>query len=425
MTHGNGKMGFNAAWCMAVGGMVGGGIFATLGLVIEMAGAYAWAAYVTGGIAALITGLSYHALTKYFHESGGVYTFLRKENMPKIAGDVAWLLIISYVLTISVYAFTFGHYVHYLISESYGVIARLTAAGIIIILTAINLRGVAGSAWLEIISVWGKCIILLGLSLFGLLHFVPETLHYDEVNYHPVLGIGIGAAVVFMAYEGFQLLAYDYDDIKNPDRTMLWAIVTAIIFVIILYIVITLGTSSLVGTEIIVRDKEIALAKAGQVAFGTSGKIIMAIAAVFSTASAINSTLFATARLAKVVSEDKELPVFFAKENTHKVPSRALMMIGGGAIVLAVLGNLGVLVEGASLLFLLIFAIVNGLAAKQRTSYASLKWAGCGLCLILAVLDIYYLATNHLFMLGAMVLIIGFIVLFRHQIMQKYKAKIC
>lgn len=44
----------------------------------------------------------------------------------------------------------------------------------------------------------------------------------------PDAGIGIaffGAAAVFMAYEGFQLLAYDHDDIESPDRTLPRAII--------------------------------------------------------------------------------------------------------------------------------------------------------------------------------------------------------
>jgi hypothetical protein len=35
-------MGFNATWSMAVGGMVGGGIFSVLGVVLHVAGAWSW-----------------------------------------------------------------------------------------------------------------------------------------------------------------------------------------------------------------------------------------------------------------------------------------------------------------------------------------------------------------------------------------------
>jgi len=398
------KMGFNATWSMAVGGMVGGGIFATLGLVIQLAGEYAWAAYLIGGIAALMTGISYESLARHFDESGGAFIFLREVDNKKLAGNISWLLILSYVLTISVYAFTFGHYLEYLLGIENGFVARFAAASIIIVLTGINLRGVSGSAILEIVSVWVKVIILLGLSLAGLMRYSPDMLTYNEVEYSPFTGIAIGAAVVFMAYEGFQLLAYDYNDIKNSKKTLPLAIITAILSVIAIYILITLGTTAITGPGVIVEHKEIALAKAGERLWGTTGLIVMSVAAVLSTASAINSTLFATARLSKLVADDKELPSYLAKENGQGVPSHALVLLGAAALVLAVLGNLGVLVEGASLLFLVVFGVVNGLAAINTNSVKALKWAGCALCLVLAFFNAYYIAVEHWWVLAVLIL---------------------
>lgn len=414
-----GKMGFNATWSMAVGGMVGGGIFATLGLVIELAGAYAWLAYLVGGIAAFITGISYESLARRFDEGGGAFIFLREVHQAKIAGNVSWLLIISYTLTISVYAFTFGHYIEYLTGIKDAGIARISAAAIIALLTAVNLRGVTSAAWLEIVSVWGKFIILFGVACIGLWYFKPEVLTYSEVKYSPFMGVGIGAAVVFMAYEGFQLLAYDYDDIKNPKRTLPLAITTSILSVIGLYILITLGTAALVGTETIVEQKEIAMAKAGQKALGNVGMIIVSLAAVLSTASAINSTLFATARLGKRVANDNELPKFFEKENKYNVPNRAVIFLGALSLLLAVIGDLGQLVEGASLLFLIIFGIVNLLAATQTDRYVWLKWVGAIACFVLAGFNAYYIAVSHIWVLVALIAIAIGIVIARHLLLKK------
>ena len=52
------KMGFNATWSMAVGGMVGGGIFSVLGVVLQVAGSWAWLSFVLAGLIALATGRS-------------------------------------------------------------------------------------------------------------------------------------------------------------------------------------------------------------------------------------------------------------------------------------------------------------------------------------------------------------------------------
>ena len=68
------KMGPNAAWSMAVGGMVGGGIFSTLGVVIEIAGPLAWLSFLAAGFVALLAGYSYVKLAAHYHEGGGAYT---------------------------------------------------------------------------------------------------------------------------------------------------------------------------------------------------------------------------------------------------------------------------------------------------------------------------------------------------------------
>lgn len=103
-------MGFNATWSMAVGGMVGGGIFSVLGVVVELADKWAWASFVVAGLIALATAHSYAALARRFSEGGGAFTFLRHMHRNGLAGSLSWVLIVGYVLTISVYAFTFGHY---------------------------------------------------------------------------------------------------------------------------------------------------------------------------------------------------------------------------------------------------------------------------------------------------------------------------
>ncbi len=65
-----------------------------------------------------------------------------------------------------------------------------------------------------------------------------------------------------------------------------------------------------VGADTIIRHQEVALALAGKEALGSFGLVLVTIAAAFSTGSAINSTLFATARLSLVVARGGELPAY-------------------------------------------------------------------------------------------------------------------
>jgi amino acid transporter len=369
------KMGLNATWSMAVGGMIGGGIFSVLGVVVSIAGAWAWLSFLLGGAIALLTSLSYVKLAELHGERAGAFTFFRKPHLRRIAGGVSWVLILGYILTISVYAFTFGNYLGE-VAHLNPLMIRVAAGLILSALVVVNLMGVGEASWLEIFAVWGKLVVLVGVAVLGLIHFAPQQLTYTAASPGGWLGALLGAASVFMAYEGFELLTYDYDDIRNPKKILPRAVVVSIITVIAVYITVAISAASLVGAGALVKSSEVALAAAGQAALGIAGLILISIAAMFSTMSAINATLFATARLADAVANDGELPAKLCHRNRSGVPDYAIIILGAAALVVSVLGRLDQLIAAASLAFLLIYMVVNIIAAREYKKRRVLSWIG-------------------------------------------------
>jgi hypothetical protein len=403
------KLSFNATWSMAVGGMVGGGIFSTLGVVVGIAGAWAWLSFAIAGLIALAAGYSYVKLAAHYGKGGGAFTFLREINAEGLAGSLSWVLIVGYVLTNAVYAFTFGGYLGHV--AGFGPwFPRMAGVAIMALFIGLNLQGVGEAGGIEVFLVWFKLVVLAGLASWGLAQWDTSMLSQGV----PDAGISaalFGAASVFMAYEGFQLLTYDYKDINNPQKTLPRAVLSAIVVVIIVYIAVAVGTAMLIGADQVVLHKEVALAIAGRQAFGTVGVIIVTIAAAFSTGSAINATLFATARLAYRVAEDGELPAMLDHKNAKGIPNRAVVGLGAAAAVLAAVGTLTSLVEAASLSFLFTFAVVCGLAFKQRaglrivTGFGALAATGASVALIVRLISTDPLA---LVFLGLLVLIAVF-----------------
>lgn len=381
------KMGFNATWSMAVGGMVGGGIFSVLGVIIQTAGEWAWLSFILAGLIALISAHTYSQLSIKFQKGGGAFTFLNEIDHEGLAGSLSWVLILGYILTISVYAFTFGHYVAHVL-EWGSWLPRLLGFSVIAFLALVNLRGVEDSSKLEIITVWGKLFILLGLSVFGILQWNPEQLT-SGIGPKPIHMSIVGAATIFMAYEGFQLLSYDYDDIKKVKKTLPRATLTAVIAVIGIYVLVSLGATMLVGAESLIEKEEVALSIAGQSALGLTGLILVTIAAAFSTGSAINATLFSTARLMENVADKKDLPQFFTRENQSNIPYYAILIISGLAAVLAVIGSLGTLVNAASLIFLITFGAVNFIGYQQKVKYRILPLTGAIACALSIIISAY------------------------------------
>ena len=82
------------------------------------------------------------------------------------------------------------------------------------------------------------------------------------------------------------------------------------------------------GAGVLVQEKEVALAAAGEAALGTTGLVIVTVGAVFATGSAINATLFATARLARDVAKAGDYPEWVGRTNGRGVPDRAVVVLG-------------------------------------------------------------------------------------------------
>lgn len=194
----NSKLGFSATWSMAVGGMVGGGIFSTLGVVIGIAGEWAWLSFVVAGLIALTAGYSYVKLAAHYGEGGGAFTFLRKIDADGFAGSLSWVLIVGYVLTNAVYAITFGEYLGHVVGLG-AWFPHAAAVAILALFIGLNLRGVGEAGGVEVFLVWFKLAVLVGLAGWGLAHWDPSMLSRGV----PATGIG---ALVVVAVLGRPLL---------------------------------------------------------------------------------------------------------------------------------------------------------------------------------------------------------------------------
>jgi amino acid transporter len=253
---------------MAIGGMIGGGIFSVLGVTIDLAGHMAALSFVVGGAIAMLTARSYAQLALGAGRSGGPFTYLREAGRPEAGAWVAWLLIAGYVFALAVYAFTFGHY----LANAIGVPtiwARLASISVLAAFLVVNIRGVSASGLTEDVVVAAKLVILGGVAAIGLGEFNLDRL--EPLNNVGVAGVFLAAAVVFIAYEGFELLSYDYEDIERPRVNLPRALYISVVAVAAVYVAVTVGAQMLVPDRTIIAEKEVAFAIAGQEALGRAG----------------------------------------------------------------------------------------------------------------------------------------------------------
>lgn len=417
MSNSKKSLGAFSVWALAAGGMAGGGIYTVLGVVMAVSAQWVWLAFLITGLIAIPAAYSYAFLTNKFHEEGGTFVFLEKVGDKKLAGNLAWLLILGYVLTISVYAYAFGHYLSFAFHAS-PLITRILAGGIIVGLVGLNLAGVGKLTKVEIAIVSVNLLVLVALGLYGLMQWDATQL-VAGIEPRPIWSSFIGGAAIFMGYEGFQLVTYEYDKIKNPKKIFMPTLLSAVIFVVITYILVGLGAPMTTGALSLVTYKQIALSIAAEGALGKTGLIIMTIAAGMATAAAINSTLFSTANLSKRIAKKNELPQWFAHTNSNDIPDRSIIILGVLAGVLAIIGSLTSLVEAASLSFLFTFGLVCWLGYREKTKNRWFPLMGVILAFLVGISLIGRLIVTKPIALSVFVLIMLLIILGRPFLLKK------
>ncbi len=354
---------------MGVGGMVGGGIFSVLGLAIVQAGHAAPIAFAIGGVIAMLTGLSYAHLGVHFRSNGGSFTFLEHAfKNQHVAGIGGWLLLIGYVGTMALYSYTFGAYGAAMLggdNETNPNMHHLLETLIMLIFLSINLYGVRASGRSELLLVTTKVLILFLFGIIGLFNANPD--HFLPVFNQGYLGVLMGAALIFVAYEGFELIPNAVNEMENPGRNLKRGIIWSVAITTMIYVLVSLVAVGNLTADEVQKYKEYVLAVAAQPMLGQAGFLLIGLAALLSTASAINATLFGTARLGSVMSKEGTLPRAFSSfSRTSHVPWVSLIVITFVTLLFVNFANLTVISSFASSTFLLIFAAINLSAWKLR-----------------------------------------------------------
>ena len=360
------KFGLTELIAIGVGGMIGGGIFSVMGLAVGITGNAVPIAFLLGGLLALVMGYSYAKLAVAFHSDGASFTYL-EYAFPKhkfIGAITGWTVIIGYIGTLALYAFTFGAYGAELLGESDGMVRQILSVGIVLLFMMINLIGTKTLGKTEDLIVYGK-LILLGLLAFAGLQSI-EIEKMQPVFDHGVLSVFMAAALIFVAYEGFQLITNGVCETSDPHKNIPRGIYGSIAIVTLIYVVLSIVAVGSLNESELVAAEEYALAVAAEPSMGNAGRILVSIAALLATSSAINATLFGASRMMAEMASEHEMPQAFSFRNREEVPWIAVVVIAVLTIAFTYFGGLELIAAFSSLTFLLVSLAINIANYKLR-----------------------------------------------------------
>ncbi|MGB3270918.1 MAG: amino acid permease [Rhodanobacter sp.] len=336
---------------VVVGGIIGGGIFLNPGIVAQRteSGLALLLMWVAAGVLTLVGALCYAELGARRPHAGGTYVYLREAFGPLAGFLFGWtMLLVIYSGSSAAVATIFASYAASLFGLSPAWALPLTVAGLTFV-TGINLFGIRLGAQIQNLFALLKLLavaVLVACGLFFAGAGQGQVLAADPARH----GVGfIGAALpVLFAYSGFTYLNNLAGEVREPQRTLPRALALGMALVIVAYVLVNVAYLAVLGHAGLAASTAPA-ADVMQRVVGPAGAKVIALGVAISTLGFCNITLVAGARVLQVMGEDG---LFFgAVARLHprwRTPNIALALLSGWAIVLALSGSYGQLLDYAT-----------------------------------------------------------------------------
>jgi APA family basic amino acid/polyamine antiporter len=243
-------------------GNVGSSIYYALGITAFYALGATPLALLIAGVIFLFTALTYSEGVGLMPEAGGSSSFARKGFNELISFICAWILMLSYVVTISISAATVPFYLANL-SCWFKIpqIATATSIGIILALAIINIIGVKEASKVNItfcILDLSTQFILVTLGIIFLLNF-PKLISYIDFSgksgtWPSIDKLILGSSIAMVAYIGLESVAQMAEETKMPGKNIPKSLLLTVITVLFMYAGISLIALSAMEPKVLVKD---------------------------------------------------------------------------------------------------------------------------------------------------------------------------
>lgn len=355
-----------AIFCIAAGAMISSGLFVLPGIAFAESGPSVILAYLLAGALAIPALFSKAELATAMPKAGGDYFFIERSMggaFGTLGGMAAWL---SLTLKTAFALVGMGSFAVLLFPNMSVLDVKLLAIGLCVVFMAINLVGVKHAGRLQS---W----LVLGL-LAALTYFVARGLpHVEAARFEPFMPEGSGAlfataGLVFVSYGGLTKAASVAEEARNPGRNIPLGMILAFIVVTVFYALATfVAVGTMDASTLAASRTPLSSAAAGFA--GTSGMVLMAVAAMAAFITTGNAGILSASRTPMAMSRDELLPAFLGRVNRRwGTPHYSVLVTGIIMIVAIAFLDLVTLVKFASTMKIILFLLVNLAVIMMRES---------------------------------------------------------
>jgi basic amino acid/polyamine antiporter, APA family len=357
---------------LGVGAIVGTGIFVIIGEAASEAGPAVVVAFALAAVSCLFSALAYAELASTIPVSGSAYTYAYATLGEIVAFVIGWDLLLEWGLGAAVVCVGWGQYFNDLLDSGAGVtlpnaivrgpldggVANVPAVLLVIAVTALLIVGVKESVRMNTAMVFVTVGILAFFVGLGATAFTADR--FSPFATRGVGGTVSAAALIFVAYIGFDAVATSGEESERPGRDLPIATVASLAIATLLYTGVGLvATGALSIRELAGADAPLAAVLRDGAGYSWGATIISA-GAVIAISSGVLTVLYAQTRILFAMCRDGLLPRSFARV-WQRTRTPALVTAALGSLVAAVTAvvPLGHLVELVNIGTLFAFLVVN------------------------------------------------------------------
>jgi len=353
------RLGLWSTVAVLVGSTIGSGIFRTPAVVAERVDdlTYFALAWGLGGLVALAGALTLAELAAALPRTGGIYVYIREAFGRLPAFLFGWCELL--ILRPSAYgalAITSAEYLWRLIGLDGAATlevmpltrAQLTAAGMLLTVAVINVRGVRLGALVQNVSTVIKVLAILGLIVLGVLMMptAPEAPAIASGTGTRAATFGLAMVSILWAYDGWSDAGFVSGEVRDPARVLPRAFILGTLAVVLLYFAViavyvsVIPLAEMSGSPLIAADVAVRL-------IGPVGATAVAGAVMISTFGTLNGTMMTGPRVFYAMAEDG---LFFRRiaaiHPRYGTPSGAIILSAALGIIFVASRSFAQLADG-------------------------------------------------------------------------------
>lgn len=288
--------------CIGLNAIVGSGIYLFPGKLAAALGPASTLAWLLTGLLCLPLAFSFAALGAMEERTGGPFRYAEIAFGLRPAFVVGWCAWVTSAVSWAAVASGVPSYLgSFVPALGSGTPATLVSGAVIVLLGALNVRGVKLGARVTNALTVGKLVPLVLFVGVGLWLVKPERF----VPFTPQ-GLGAMPALALMtmfAYQGFEVVGVPVGEVRDPRRLVPRAVVASILLSALVYVLV-----QVVFVGVGARATAAPLPDAAGLIFGSAGSTLLALGGLVSMLGFNAGTALCAPRYLQALAEERLLP---------------------------------------------------------------------------------------------------------------------